>query len=176
MVGPSHILPSLRFRTYCDLLMLQEGSESTNDRLRSKYGITHFEKVSPDHCVYTIGFNEKEQKWFGWSHRAIFGFGVGSTCEPGDCHFLPSNEKEFLEQADRWYKDDMYKNVKFTPGTNDDRKGLWVEYNIRTNKGKDLSTIKTFAPYPEKWGKGKWKAKTLEDAKQMAINFAKSVS
>lgn len=24
-----------------------------------------------------IGFNEQEQKWYGWSHRAIFGFGIG---------------------------------------------------------------------------------------------------
>ena len=24
-----------------------------------------------------IGFNEKEKKWYGWSHRAICGFGIG---------------------------------------------------------------------------------------------------
>jgi hypothetical protein len=27
--------------------------------------------------VCSIGFNEKEQKWYGWSHRAICGFGIG---------------------------------------------------------------------------------------------------
>jgi len=25
----------------------------------------------------SIGFSEKEQKWYGWSHRAIQGFGIG---------------------------------------------------------------------------------------------------
>jgi hypothetical protein len=33
-----------------------------------------------------------------------------------------------------------------------------------------------FSEYPEKWGKGEWTAKTIEDAKQMAIDFARSVS
>lgn len=31
--------------------------------------------TSGGHC--NIGFNSKEQKWYGWSHRAIFGFGIG---------------------------------------------------------------------------------------------------
>lgn len=25
----------------------------------------------------SLGFSEKEQKWYGWSHRAIHGFGIG---------------------------------------------------------------------------------------------------
>ena len=29
------------------------------------------------HSVCSIGFCEKEQKWYGWSHRAIVGFGIG---------------------------------------------------------------------------------------------------
>lgn len=32
-----------------------------------------------DLTVCCIGFCEKEQKWYGWSHRAISGFGVGDT-------------------------------------------------------------------------------------------------
>jgi hypothetical protein len=24
-----------------------------------------------------LGFSEREQKWYGWSHRAIVGFGIG---------------------------------------------------------------------------------------------------
>lgn len=34
-----------------------------------------------------VGFSEKEQKWYGWSHRAIYGFGVGSKCKKGDAHY-----------------------------------------------------------------------------------------
>ena len=33
-----------------------------------------------------------------------------------------------------------------------------------------------FNIYPERYGKGEWEAKTLEDAKQMAIDFAGGVS
>ena len=31
-----------------------------------------------------IGFNSKEQMWFGWSHRAIFGFGIGYVISEDD--------------------------------------------------------------------------------------------
>lgn len=30
-----------------------------------------------DSGTCTIGFCEREQKWYGWSHRAIAGFGIG---------------------------------------------------------------------------------------------------
>ncbi len=43
------------------------------------------ELASPDHSVCSIGFNEKEQKWYGWSHRARYGFGIGDKVEEGDC-------------------------------------------------------------------------------------------
>lgn len=35
------------------------------------------EVASKDHNVCSIGYCEKEDKWYGWSHRAICGFGVG---------------------------------------------------------------------------------------------------
>ena len=71
-----------------------------------------FEKHGIEKRDNNIGFSEKEQKWYGWSHRAIYGFGVGSKCKKGDTHY----------------------------------------------KGKE------------------WVAKTLEDAKKMAEDFAESVS
>ena len=52
--------------------------------LCSKKGIKP-EKADPTKKVCSIGFCEKEQKWYGWSHRAIFGFGIGSEVEEGDC-------------------------------------------------------------------------------------------
>ncbi len=38
-----------------------------------------------------IGYNPKENKWYGWSHRAIYGFGIGSQVKKGDCAYRPSN-------------------------------------------------------------------------------------
>ena len=75
-----------------------------------KHGIK--KQTMPGHNVPSIGFSEKEQKWYGWSHRAIYGFGVGSKVKKGDCAY---NGKE-------------------------------------------------------------WTAKTLDDAKQMAIDFANNVA
>ena len=64
------------------------------------------EKAHPSDNVCSIGFCEKEQKWYGWSHRAIFGFGIGDTLfeeEYGDDHTLFSEhgtvQIETLEQA-----------------------------------------------------------------------------
>lgn len=32
-----------------------------------------------------LGFSEDEQKWYGWSHRAYYGFGIGHVCKEGEC-------------------------------------------------------------------------------------------
>ena len=56
------------------------------------------EKVNPTHNVCSIGFCEKEQKWYGWSHRAIFGFGVGSEVKEGDCCASSGYTEEYLAE------------------------------------------------------------------------------
>ena len=33
----------------------------------------------------SIGWCKKEQKWYGWSHRAIYGFKIGDVVKEGDC-------------------------------------------------------------------------------------------
>ena len=35
------------------------------------------EKTHPDHSVASIGKSEADGKWYGWSHRAIYGFKAG---------------------------------------------------------------------------------------------------
>lgn len=34
--------------------------------------------------VACFGFSETEQKWYGWSHRAFIGFGIGYVAKRGD--------------------------------------------------------------------------------------------
>ncbi len=53
------------------------GNPRTARRLVVKRGLSMLQKTDPKHCVCTIGFNAKEGKWYGWSHRAICGFGLG---------------------------------------------------------------------------------------------------
>jgi len=45
-------------------------------RLFHKRGI-YPEKSDPGHCICSIGFSKRLKKWFGWSHRAVCGFGLG---------------------------------------------------------------------------------------------------
>ena len=57
--------------------------------------------------------------------------------------------------------------------------GVWVRYTYddKVPNEKMRGQIDgVFSEYPQKWGKGEWVAKTIEDAKQMAIDFARSVS
>jgi hypothetical protein len=131
-----------------------------------------------------IGFNPVEQKWYGWSHRAIFGFGIGSKCEKGSCGYSSSNKEDFAEENLRWYGDtDMDKthkeNATVKEVTQDGVDGVLVEYyydNKVPNEKFIGKVTSAFEPYPEKWGKGEWTAKTLEEAKEMAIDFARAIS
>ena len=62
------------------------GDPETAEYLCNKRGIKP-ELRSESNQVCSIGFCEKEQKWYGWSHRAICGFGIGHTVKAGDSGF-----------------------------------------------------------------------------------------
>ena len=67
------------------------GNAKTARFLCIKRGLRNIQKTRPSHCVCSIGFNESEQKWYGWSHRAICGFGIGDMIFEerfGDDHTL----------------------------------------------------------------------------------------
>lgn len=120
-------------------------------RLANRYGITYTEKKEKQHSVCSIGFSEKKQKWYGWSHRAIYGFGIGSKVVKGNCAFKPSNMEERIQSYMQFWEC----NKKFAV---EKIKKEDEEYN-------DFE-----------YGKGKWEAKTLANAKQMAIDFSDGVS
>jgi len=130
-------------------------------------------------CTTNIGFNPEEKKWYGWSHRAMYGFTIGSTCKKGHCHYRPKNKKDFKEDCIRFWDDENHLETKGRFGKNGGESGVWVnwKYNDKVRNEKLRGQIGgVFSPYPKKFGKGEWVAKTMEDAKQMAIDFAKGVS
>jgi len=97
-----------------------------------RFDITEFiqnTNNNPDHTA-NIGFCPKEQKWYGWSHRAIFGFGIGSIAKEGDCVCSSG----------------------------------WTDEYLKDHPEADRSLPAGFT------------AKTLNDAKRMAIAFADSVA
>ena len=104
------------------------GSSVWAYRLIRKRGIAP-EKADPNHNVCSIGFCEREQKWYGWSHRAMYGFGIGDVVKEGDCT----------------------------------AESGWIDEYLEDHPEADRSLPTGFI------------AKTLEDAKLMAIAFADSV-
>lgn len=127
----------------------------------------------------SIGFCKKENKWYGWSHRAIYGFGIGSKVEKGDCAYVPANEQDFIESVLEFWDDNPDKvNIETKEGEEDGIKGIhtsWEYSEKARKKNPNLTGMTVFDPFPKAYGRGEWVAKTLEDAKQMAIDFAESV-
>lgn len=138
--------------------------------------------------VCSIGWNPSEQKWYGWSHRAIHGFTIGSEVKKGNCAFIPSNKEDFIDDLlnfwdmnkdGSWFIEDSFKK-RLLDYKEVERKGLkGVEVKSETKffgrqEGRESEINASFEPYPE-WGKGEWVAQNLEDAKQMAIDFAEGV-
>lgn len=129
-------------------------------------------KIDSTYKVCSIGFCDKELKWYGYSHRAIYGFGVGSKVEKGDCGYKPSNRDEFLEGLEMWYSDEMYKNLKLSS----EPLGVRVYHEIHQKGTGKIFTFNELEAYPDVWGRGEWVAKNLDDAREMAIDFARGVS
>jgi len=59
------------------------------------------ELASRDSNICSVGFCEREQKWYGWSHRAIAGYGIGDVAKEDDgctqSGFTPEYEKAHPE-------------------------------------------------------------------------------
>jgi hypothetical protein len=50
------------------------------DKFKKTHGI-----VSVSHPEASIGWSEDEQKWYGWSHRAVYGYKIGDVVKKGHC-------------------------------------------------------------------------------------------
>lgn len=133
--------------------------------------------------VASIGFCEAEQKWYGWSHRAICGFGIGSKVSKGDCAYVPMDWDDLIEDAIRFWDDEGHDET--TARRSQDEKGKpcvkvqWVyssDPKVIPNTSIHLTTGGANMYPPDFWGRGEWTATTLNDAKQMACDFAEGVS
>lgn len=100
------------------------GSSKDAYRLCVKRGIAPI-KTKATHCVCSIGFCEKEQKWYGWSHRAICGFGIGDKVKKGDCTASSGFTNEYLKEHP---EEDKSLPIGFTVKTLDDAKIMAVAF------------------------------------------------
>ena len=65
------LLERIRFKG-CGAELLE--GKSGLEKFKEKHGIVNLGKTWP---YNSVGFSEKERKCYGWSHRAILGFGIG---------------------------------------------------------------------------------------------------
>lgn len=151
------------------------------------------------HNTESIGFSQSEQKWYGWSHRAIYGFGVGSKVKVGDCAYVANTPEGLIDSHVEFWTDldnaEKQKLRRAECQALEDGSGIRILHAplvipMAKNLDDALSsiggeTIETTdfdifggdnAVEIRTCGKGEWTAQTLEDAKQMACDFAEFVS
>lgn len=155
------------------------GNPKTAHYLVRKKGINP-EKASASHKVCSIGFCEREQKWYGWSHRAIYGFGIGDSVKPGDCAYMPSDAEDFRADCLRFWETEHHAETWVIEDRGPDGEAgvlmSWRYAETVPNEKLRSKISSVFCPYPDQWGRGSWTAKTIEDARQMACDFAEGVS
>jgi len=69
-------------------------------RLVHVYGIQVFEKGKPADNVCTIGYAPDQRKWYGWSHRGIHGFCIGSKLKKKRATTLSEAKRMAIAFAD----------------------------------------------------------------------------
>lgn len=146
------------------------GDAATAHHLCAELGIAP-ELATPKATVCSVGFCAKDQMWYGWSHRAMFGFGIGSTIKAGDAGYAPSTVGELADEYEEWFSGDIEivdgRTIALIPSKPlsecDDCVGMCTP---------EVSSEPTLVSV----GRGEWTAKTLDDARQMAIDCADDVA
>jgi len=120
-----------------------------------------------------ISFNPISKVWYGWSTRSCDKrqyFGIGSKCKRGDICWTPRSKDDFIFYIVSRYDKDEIKSIN----TNAELNGQeGVKVTISSSKRNNCSTT-LFFTHPKRYGRGEWIARTLDDAKQMAIDFARN--
>jgi len=83
------------------------------------------ELKTKDSNVCSIGFCKKEQKWYGWSHRAIFGFGVGDVVREDSICAMSGYAEEYLAE---YPEEDRSLPVGFTAKDLTDAKKMAIAF------------------------------------------------
>ena len=74
--------------------------------------------------VCSIGRSTKDGKWYGWSHRAIYGFQIGDKVKEGDCCASSGWTDEYLKD----HPDDKPLPIGFEAETESDCKKMAIAF------------------------------------------------
>ncbi len=58
-------------------------------------------KRNSNHDTCSIGKSEADGKYYGWSHRAVYGFGIGDVIKPGNM----GNKYQYSDKIQKKYND-----------------------------------------------------------------------
>ncbi len=122
------------------------------------------QKINKKYSGCNIGFSEKNQKWYAWSYRGILEFGIGSKITKDSDGYRASTPQGLYEQYTKIDEDGIRlydpEDVKIT------KTGIRITtYAENSKPSYNYVTC----------GRGEWEAKTLTDAKLMAIMTAKRI-
>ncbi|RKY42292.1 MAG: hypothetical protein DRP85_03135 [Candidatus Makaraimicrobium thalassicum] len=170
-LGPHDTLTDVYLSKFDGSYITHVGMENHVDFLAEKE-IT--EELTAGH-----GFSPKDNKWYGWSHRAIYGFEIGSVCSKGDCHYngedLPAQEADAIA----FWTDECYSEVR-SEGLIEKDGELFFDirwtYSDEIPNKKIRNTVGGVHHHVVALGRGEWVAETMEDARQMALDFKEGVS
>jgi len=167
--APDHDVPDCYYSNFDDSYITFVGLEPDLKYLA--------DREITENLQHGVGFSPKDGKWYGWSHRAIYGFKVGSTCVKGNCHYRAANEADEIEDAIRFWSDTGHINVTAEKVKDGVIHVSW-EYDDTVQNEKLHGTISgvDWEYDPSSFGKGEWEAKTMDDAKRMAQDFNEGVS
>ena len=99
------------------------GGSKAAHRLCVKRGIAP-EKRSAESNVCSVGYSKKRRKWYGWSHRAIYGFKIGNIVKEGDCCATSGWTDEYLKD----HPDENVLPVGFIAKTKEDTKRMAIAF------------------------------------------------
>ncbi len=100
------------------------GNPKTAHRLIVIKGIVP-ETIDTHDRTCSIGFCGKEQKWYGWSHRAMYGFGINDVVKKGDCTATSGWTDEYLTDRP---DDDLSLPIGFKAETMEDAKRMAIAF------------------------------------------------
>lgn len=162
-------MPNMKIQSAFTPEGLYIGDRALADVLCNRHEVKP-EKIHAADPACHIGFSEAKQKWFGWSNRAMYGFAPGDRCRLDDIHFQASNRKEFLRVMQENYELDGFIDIVLEE----------TDEGVKVKRARELEGRETMMehlePWPARWGRGEWIAETMDDARQMAIDFAEAVS
>ena len=101
------------------------GDQVFYDLLVKNRGLILIQKTQKFYTTCSIGYSPKENKWYGWSHRAIHGFTIGDVVKKGDL----TNDSGLVEEYRIQHPDEDYSlPVGFKAETLNDAKRMAIAF------------------------------------------------